>query len=366
MFIKTSTSDKPARRWNISFGKIKDEQQLDFVQDLRLLINSGMPIQEGLQTLINQAKPGVYRDFLIKAKSKVEKGSSLYSVCKESRYFDHIFVNFIKIGEETGNLPEALNFLFEWLDNRLTLKREISAVTLYPKMLIVFAIIVGLGLSIYVLPSVVNTIDGLGVDPVITTTILMAISSFMTNHWPYVIAGIIILFLVFKFSAKFPPIKKAIDALAIRLPVVGSFFRDYQLTVISQVAFTLYRSGIPVSQIFRIIAEASSNFYYRESMLKTTESVEKGTSPSKAIAEFPHLYPSTFINIIAVGEKAGTLENSFSYLAGFFQKRIARKTRLLPTIIEPFVLIIIGLVIAFVASAIILPIYKVTEGIQIR
>jgi|GEM_PF-775438 len=363
MFKKTSNKNSSSGKW-LRFGSIKDEQKLDFVQDLRLLINSGMPIQEGLATLINQAKPGVYRNFLVEAKSRIERGSSLYSVCKESRYFDHIFVSFIKIGEETGNLPESLNFLFEWLDNRLTLKREISTVTLYPKILIVFAIVVGLGLSIFILPNIIGVIEGLGVDPFITTTILMAVSSFMTSYWPFVIAGIILLIFIVKISPKLPPVKRLLDALTIRLPIIGPFFRDYQLTVISQVAFTLYRSGIPVSQIFRIIAESTSNFYYRESMFKTTESVEKGTSPSGAIAAFPHLYPSTFINIISVGEKAGTLENSFSYLAKFFQDRLARKTRLLPTIIEPLVLIFIGLIIAFVASAIILPVYKVTEGIQ--
>jgi len=325
-----------------------------------------MPIQEGLLTLINQAKPGIYRDFLIQAKSRVEKGSSLYSICKESGHFDHVFVNFIKIGEETGNLPEALNFLFEWLDNRLTLRREIGAVTLYPKILIVFAIIVGLGLSIFILPGITGVIEGLGVEPLITTKILMAISAFMQNNWLYVIVGVVLFWLLLMFSAKMPPVKRIVDGLTIRLPVVGSFFRDYQITVISQVAFTLYRSGIPVSQIFRIIAEASSNFYYRASMLKTAESVEKGTPPSKAMEAFSHLYPSTFINIIAVGEKAGTLENSFSYLSKFFQDRITRKTRLLPTIIEPVVLIMIGLVIALVATAIILPVYQATQGIQIR
>ena len=159
MFKKAPSANKPARSWNISFSKIKDEQKLEFVQDLRLLINSGMPIQEGLLTLINQAKPGTYRDFLIQAKSRVEKGSSLYSVCKESGRFDHVFVNFIKIGEETGNLPESLNFLFEWLDNRLTLRREIGAVTLYPKILVIFAFMVGAGLTIFILPGIVSVIE---------------------------------------------------------------------------------------------------------------------------------------------------------------------------------------------------------------
>ena len=363
MFTKQPSSDKPARIWDIKIGKIKDQQKLEFAQDLKLLINTGMPIQEGLATIIEQAKPGIYRDFLLQAKSRIEKGSSLYSVCKESRHFDHVFVNFIKIGEETGNLPQSLNFLFEWLDNSLTLKREISTVTLYPKILIAFAIIVGLGLSIWILPNVVGVVEGLGVEPFITTRILLAVSNFMKDHGIYVALGIFVLFILFKISSRLPLVKRVIDGLTIRLPVVGSFFRDYQLTIISQVALTLYRSGIPVSQIFRIIAESSPNFYYRESMIKTTESVEKGTSPSKAIAEFPNLYPSTFINIVAVGEKAGSLETSFSYLAKFFQDRLARKTKILPTIIEPIVLLIIGLFIAFVATAVILPIYEVTQGI---
>jgi len=348
---------------NIQFGGIKDEQKLDFAQDLKLLINSGVPIQEGLSTVLDQARPGPYRNFLLQARERVEKGSSLFSVCKESRYFDPVFVNFIKVGEETGNLSHALNFLFEWLDNRQTLKKEISAVTLYPKILIVFAVLIGLGLSIFVLPNVVRIIEDLNVEPFITTRILLAVSRFMTEFWFYVILGIFLLVVFLKISPRIPLVKKAIDGLLINLPFVGSLFRDYQLAVISQIGFTLYRSGVPASQIFRIITEASSNFYYKRSMSKITESVEKGTNPSKAMALFPNLYPGTFVNVIGVGEKAGTLEESFSYLATFFQNRLFRRTRLLPTVIEPTLLILIGLFIAFVASAIILPIYEVTKGI---
>ena len=363
MPLKPSVFKKLAGLSNIQLGKIKDEQKLDFAQDLRLLINSGVPIQEGLAIILNQAKQGRYKTFLMQAKEKVERGSSLYSVCKESGQFDPVFVNFIKVGEETGNLAEALNFLFEWLDNRLTLKREISSVTLYPKMLIVFSLIVVVILSVFILPNVVKVIEDLNVEPFITTVILLAISGFMVNYGIYVAAVVLLSAIFFSLSPRMPFVKKIIDGFLIRFPVVGSLFRDYQLTVISQIGFTLYRSGIPATQIFRIVSEASSNFYYKESMRKITESVEKGTNPSRVMALFPKLYPGTFVNVIAVGEKAGTLEQSFSYLARFFQVRLFRRTRLLPTIIEPVLLIIIGLFIAFVASAIILPIYDVTKGI---
>ena len=103
---------------SIHGGKIKDEDKLNFAQGLKLLINSGIPIQEALQTLVIQTGPGAYRDFLIWAQERVAGGSSLYLICKGNRNFDPVFLNFIKVGEETGNLSQSLDFLFEWLDNR--------------------------------------------------------------------------------------------------------------------------------------------------------------------------------------------------------------------------------------------------------
>jgi len=349
---------------NLRGGKIKDEDKLNFAQGLKLLINSGIPIQEALQTLVIQTGPGAYRDFLVWAQERVEGGSSLYSICKGNKNFDPVFLNFIKVGEETGNLSQSLDFLFEWLDNRQKLKKEISSVTLYPKILVVFAIIVGVGLTIFILPGIVGVIEGLNVEPFIATRILLAISSFAKEYGVYLVVGLAVLGVLFFFSLRIPLVKRIIDLLAVRLPVIGPLTRDYQLTVVSQVGFTLYSSGIPASQIFRIITEASSNYYYRQSMAQITESIEKGTSPSRAMRAFPHLYPASFVSVIGVGEKTGTLDNSFSYLAQFCQARLFRKTRLLPTIIEPALLLVIGLAIAFIALAIIVPIYDITRGIK--
>jgi len=343
--------------------KIKDEEKLEFARNLKLLIDSGITINQGLATLIEQTRPGPLRNFLIEAKRRVEAGSSLSSILKESKQFDPIFVNFIKAGEESGRLSECLNYLSQWLDNHITLRKEISSVTFYPKVLIIFATIVALGLSFFVLPKIATILKGLHVKPFVTTRILIAISDILKVYGIHLVLGIVILIFLFLILMRIPATKKIIDILAIKLPVIGVFVRDYQLALISQVAFTLYRSGIPSGKIFQLTAKACSNFCYLQSMEKIADSVIKGTPPSKAMKKFSHLFPPLFISVIALGEETGTLERSFSYLGNFFQERLLRRTRLLPTIIEPILLIIIGLAIAFIASAIILPIYEVTRGI---
>jgi type II secretory pathway component PulF len=343
--------------------KIKDEEKLEFAQSLKVLIESGVSLHQAFAALIEQSRPGAYRKFLIQAKKRIEGGSSLSAIFEESKKFDPVFVNFIKVGEESGNLSECLTYLAQWLDSQISLKREISSVTLYPKILIVFALVVAFGLSFFVLPRIVEVMKTLEVKPFITTRILIALSDFLRSYGVHLIIGIIFLVFLWIISSKIPFVKRRIDALLLRLPIVGSFSKDYQLTLICQIAYTLFRSGVPSSQIFRIISESSSNFSYSKSMKEITERVLKGTPPSKAMKSFPRLYPPLFVSLISLGETTGTLEKSFFYLGRYFQERLLRRARLLPTVLEPILLIIIGLFIAFVASAIILPIYEVTRGL---
>ncbi len=348
---------------SIGLGKIKDKEKLDLAKNLILLLNSGIPVNEGLKIIVNQTNPGPYRNFLNKAQKKVETGSPLYGVFKENINFDQIFVNFVKAGEETGNLTQNLQFLSEWLEKSIILKKEIGSATLYPKIIITFAVILGLGLSIFVLPQIVNVLTGLQVTLPPTTRALLYVSNLMQDYGILIALGLAVLVIFVKLLLMVKFIKKMVEILMIRMPIVGPFFRSYQLAVIAQLASTLFRSGIPSNQILKIIGDSIPSYYYRDSILKIREKVEKGTNFSKAIKEYPRLYAPVFISVVSVGEETGTFDESFAYLADFFSSEIFRKIKTLPTIIEPLLLIVIGIFVVFIASAIILPVYEVTTGL---
>jgi type IV pilus assembly protein PilC len=345
------------------FQSIKPQEQVDFVKNLSLLVKSGKPINESFDLLSKQALSSAMVKTLKIAKEKVERGTPLSRVFEESPYFGKVFVSFIRAGEESGTLDENLLYLAEWLERDSTLKKEISSATLYPKIIVVFAVVLSAVLSIFVLPQLVPIFGTLDVDLPITTKILLFVSELMQSYAVYVVIGLIafiaLVWLIFRIRV----MKRLWHTVILRIPVVGIITKEYQLTIISQLIATLFKSGLTINNSLDIIAESVTNMRYKEAIEKVKERVLKGTGFAETMNEFPHLFPGVFVSVVSTGEQTGSYSNSFQYLAEFFATRVTERTKKLPTVLEPILLILIGVFVAFIASAIIMPIYEVTKGI---
>ena len=343
--------------------KISTQEKVDLVNNLSLLIKSGKPINESFDLLARQARNPVLNKTLINAKEKLERGSSLHQVFEESPHFGKVFSSFIRAGEESGTLEENLEFLGNWLERNNQLKKEISSATLYPKIIIGFAVILGGALALFVLPQLVPIFGTLDVELPITTRALLFTSEAMQDHGLFIIAGLVALIAGFYGLLRIDSVRRLFDILKLKFPVFGSISKDYQLTIIAQLITTLFRSGLTINSSLDIIAESVTNSKYKESLDEIKARVAKGTSFSETMANYPDLFPEVFVSVVATGEQTGSYGESFSYLAEFFAGRVTEKTKKLPNILEPALLIAIGMFVAFIASAIILPIYEVTQGL---
>lgn len=345
------------------FKKITTQEKRDFVKTLALLLKSGTPINEAFETLFNQARSPALKEVLIKAKERTEKGTPINEVFEDDPNFEKAFSSFIKAGEESGTLDKNLNYLADWLERKQTLEREISSATLYPKIVLTFSIILGGGLTFFVLPRLVPIFSALDIELPFISQLLLDFSNFIQNHGIDVILGTIILGLIFYLLSKIEKLRIIFDDLILKVPFIGDFIKDYQLTIISQLISTLFGSGIMVTKILDITAESVPNRTFKRSLEYTKSRVIKGDPFSMALNEFPNLYPSIYISIVTIGEETGSFTESFTYLADFFSTTITDKTKKIPVILEPLILILIGVFVAFIASAIILPIYQVTGGL---
>ncbi len=343
--------------------QIPIQQKVDFVRNLSLLIRSGHPINESFNLLAEQARNPSLKKVLIKARERTEQGTPIHQVFEEDKNFDNVFISFIRAGEESGTLDENLEFLGDWIERQNTLKKEMSSATLYPKIIVIFAAILGGGLSVFVLPQLTTVFEGLDVELPITTLILLWFSNLMQNYGLYFFGGLFAFLILFFLLLKVTAVKRVIDRIMLKLPVFGSLNREYQLTIISQLMAILFKSGLPLRQTLAIVSESVTNSQYAKSLGAVIEKVEKGTSLSQALNSHPQLYPEVFISVVTTGESSGSYSEALSYLANFFGGRVTEKTRRLPTVIEPILLIFIGLVVAFIASAIVLPVYQITTGI---
>ncbi|MDA3815468.1 MAG: type II secretion system F family protein, partial [Patescibacteria group bacterium] len=173
---------------------ISTQEKVDFVKNLALLIKSGKPINESFELLAHQARSSVMRKTLERAKEKAEKGTPLHKIFEESPYFEKVFVSFIRAGEESGTLEKNLMNLTSWLERHHTLKKEISAATLYPKIIVSFAVVLSGGLALFVLPNLVPIFNTLDVELPVATRVLLYCSNIMQDYGFYIIGGLAGLF----------------------------------------------------------------------------------------------------------------------------------------------------------------------------
>jgi len=344
------------------FKKISTEEKKDFVGALALLIKSGTPINEAFDLLSKQTRSSVLKKIFKKARERTEKGTPIYQVFEEDPNFELVFSSFIRAGEESGSLDQSLDFLASWLDKKNNLEREISSATLYPKIVLTFSLLLGGGLAFFVLPKLTLIFASLDIKLPITSRILLSSANFTQEHGLTVLLGIVVVIFFFYGLSRIKAVRIFFDRVILRTPIAGNFVRLYQLTIISQLISVLFNSGLMITKILEIASESTSNYAYKKSLEDIQKRITRGDSFSSAINDFPKLYPDIYANILSTGEATGSFEKSFAYLADFFLSKLTEKTKQLPVILEPVILIIIGVFVAFVASAIILPIYQVTQG----
>ncbi|MCD5396067.1 MAG: type II secretion system F family protein [Candidatus Pacebacteria bacterium] len=348
----------------ISFKAITTEEKLNFIKIFQVLLKSGIPLDLAFKSLIEQTRNPTLKKIFKKAFERVKKGTPIYQIFEEDPHFGKVFSSFIKVGEESGNLEEALNYLAEWLERKSTLEREIASATLYPKIITFFALFIGGGIFYFVFPKLLPIFETLNVKLPLQTRVLLVLANFFKNYGFIFLLGMIGFFLLLKFLLKLPKVKIFFDKIILKTPFLGSFVKSYQLAVISQLIYLLFKSGITITRTLDITSEAVSFYPYKESIKTIKEKVLTGEPLSEGIKRYPSLYPEVYVRVLITAEQTGSFESAFSYLGDFFSSDILRKTKKLPVILEPLILLIIGLFVALVVSGVIMPIYQITKGLH--
>jgi type II secretory pathway component PulF len=348
------------------FRKISQDEQINFAKNLSVLLRGGVSINEAIDSLANQAKPGLLRDVLFRFKARLETGTSLASaISEEGELFGKVFVSLVQAGEMSGALADNLEFLSVWLERDSRLRKDISGVLLYPKIVLAAVVLLGGALTIFILPKLIPMFTSLHVKLPLITVILLKISVFNQQYWPMVLAGIFLIWIAIYFIFKVEKMKFIYHHALVNMPYVKEFVIGYQLALFSQLMGTLLRSGITIDDALEIAYVGTANLYFRKALRNIIDGVRRGDSLVLSMKEYPELYPVNSMSVLAVGENSGTLEESFFKVSDFWTKDILDKTKMLPTIIEPVLLVIIALAVAFIALSIIMPIYKLTGGLGV-
>ncbi len=347
----------------VFFRKVSSQELVDFSKNLLIMLKSGITINEALTFLAEQTKSKVFSKIIYKVRDEVRAGTFFSkALAKQKEIFGEVFISLVKTGEASGTLEENLAFLVEWLERNNDLKKEIDTAMIYPKIVLVATFLLVGMLIILILPHLIPLFETFKIELPLPTKLLLRLSIFIQKSWNLLIIGIVVIFVLFTSIYRIKKIKRFFHSLYLRIPFFGELIIEYQLALMSQLFSTLFRSGISIQESLKIVSGAITNICYQESLKEIEGRIQRGIPLAQAMHKYPKLYPDRFVNIIYVGEKSGTLDNSFVHLTEFYSKEINRRVKRLPSVVEPLLLIFIGLIVGFVALSIIMPIYELTRG----
>ncbi|HMQ01656.1 MAG TPA: type II secretion system F family protein [Candidatus Doudnabacteria bacterium] len=348
-----------------SFGSVPLKVKIAFIQNLDLLLKSGVAAPRAMRIIAKQTANRKFRTIVDGLADDVEAGKSLHEAMSAyPKIFSHIFLSMIEVGELSGNLEKSLEYLRIQLQREADLKSKTKGAMIYPAVIVTAMIVIGILLAIFVLPSLTSTFKDFDTDLPILTRIVIIISDFMAANSILVIVGMIILAVGAVVGLQTTTGKRLLAWFLLHMPMINNITRKINIARFARILGSLMKSGISVVQGLVVTSEALSNVYYQEVLHETANDVKLGKPLTESLAKHEKLFPFIVTQMLAIGEETGNLEDILEQLASANEAEIDDTMKNLSSIIEPILLLVIGVVVGFLALALIMPIYNITQTIS--
>ena len=333
-------------------------------ENLSVMLEAGLTVSEALDVLVQQTD-GKLKQILIHVNEQVHGGEMLGdALATQEKIFGALFINAVRVGEGSGTLVKNLTHLAEQMEHDLEVRRNVQGAMLYPGIIIFSTFVLGLALATFVLPQMASIFRSLDVQLPWTTRTLIWTAEIFQNYGAIVTPSIFLGLVLMVYLLRRRFLRPFVHQVILHLPLFGLFVHEVNRARFCRSLGTMLQSGVPIQEAIGIAATAMPNWVYKHSLEDLHNLVESGESFAKIISRYPRLYPKMIEQMIAVGERSGGLSESLLYLARFYEQKVSIKAKSISTIIEPVLLIVIGVVVGFVALSIFTPIYSVTEGLS--
>ena len=349
-----------------NMGGFNLQARTSFAKRLSFLIDAGVPITEALHILREQAIGKKQTEVLDQIVSDVSSGQSLSkSFAKFPKFFDDFAIHIIRVGESSGTLSQCLTYLANELKKKEELKKKVVGAFIYPAVLSSATVGIIVFLMVYLFPKIMPIFSSLHSKLPLSTKIVIALSTFL-QHFGWLVALIIIVLViiyivVMKRSAA---MRYKRDKFLIKLPIIGSVVRYYNCANACRTLGLLLKSGIRLSEALPITADTTRNLVYRRLYEELGEAVTRGEAISIHLLKSNKYFPDMMGHMVAVGERSGSLSDTLVYLSDMYDGEVDDFTKNISTLIEPVLMVFMGVVIGFIAISIITPIYGITQSIH--
>jgi type IV pilus assembly protein PilC len=351
-------------RINYYLSRIKTDELVMMTRNLSSMLIAGLPLSRALSVIERQSSNPRLKGVIIDVAENIQSGSALHeSLEKYPKVFSDLYVSMVRAGEEGGTLAEALATLALQMERSSSLKKKIKGAMIYPSIVLVIMLSIGVLMMIYVMPSITATFVDLEVELPATTQVLIATSDFMVANTIFVLCGLVGAIVGFIYALRTYYGKKVFHWIIIRLPVIGQMVKETNSAQTARTLSSLLHSGVDVMRALSITEDVIQNVYYKPVIKEAATRVEKGTPLSETFIEHNKLYPVLVGEMILVGEETGEISQMLEQLATFYESEVEQKTKDLSTIIEPILMVVIGGTVGFFALAMIAPIYSISDSI---
>ncbi len=352
--------------WQSMFeAKITIKEKALFASKLSAMVDAGVPIMRSLDLMRRQQKSPLFRRALTAMTEEVNQGGSLGSSMRRwPKVFDNLTIAMVEAGEAGGVLDETLKRLSRLLEENARLQNQIKSALGYPITVFVIAILVFLGMTIFLIPTFADIFDQLGAELPMFTQMMLNLSKLLRSSFSVVlVGGLLIAAFAFNRYYATPSGRRVVDGLMLKLPLFGDLLQKTASAQFCRTMSSLSRAGVPILMSLEILQETASNSVVCDAISNSRSDISEGVPLSTALA-MKRVFPDMMVSMLAIGEETGEMDAMLSKVADFYEDEVTTMVKGLTSMIEPIMIVLVGLIVGSILLAMYLPMFSVFENIR--
>lgn len=337
---------------------------VNLTRQLAIMLNAGLTIVDSFEILEKQIEKEPLQKVVADLDKRVKAGTPLSSALSAyPEYFPNLYISLVRSGEASGKLSDILLKLSDTLEKQREFKGKLKGALIYPVIVIIAMLSVMFIMITFVVPKLLNLYKDFNIELPVTTQILIGLSSFSAQFWPLILAGVAGGVFLVRGYLKTKQGKYAFDSMLLRLPVVNGVIKMAALVDSTRILSILVGSGVSILDALKIIIQTTNNAVYQQSFENIYKQIEKGQSLGNALAQ-EKIFPPILVQMSIVGENTGHLDDTLLRLSRYFELESELAIKAMTTLIEPLILVVLGLGVGFIVVSVITPIYNLTSSFK--
>jgi len=356
-----AAESRPVRKSRIRTRGVKRTQLVFFANQLAVMVDTGVSLPDALDSIAERMSGGSLHQVLTDISDQVKGGTEFSAaLARYPKIFGDLVVSLVKASESSGTLGKMLQRISAYLEEQHRLRRRVKGALVYPAAMLCFCILVVVGMLAFVLPRFEKIYASRSAVLPLPTRVLLGFSNGLVAHWPFVLVGLALAAVGVYLFVRRPQSKVALDKIRLEMPLFGKIFRGACLARSFRTLATMIASGVDMLESLEITSDVSGNVYYRRIWSGVSERLKEGASLSEELHRY-EMIPDSISQMVAAGERTGRLDMVLDRIAAFCEEDLDVAVRTITSLVEPAMIVIMGLVVGGIALALLLPVFSISK-----